>query len=81
MNDEPLEHRERRWTGWGFATVVLLPLLYLLSPPFVAMMMGRDTLESSKWLYDPLRRLGMHCRPFEDAYLWYLSLFPEWIRD
>jgi hypothetical protein len=82
MTDEPQEHRERRRPGWGWVLLLLSPLLYLASLPFVAMITDNNTFNVlRRSVYKPIEALDKISLIFSSMYSWYLNLFPDWIWD
>lgn len=78
MTDEPLKHRERRRPGWGWVMLLLSPLLYLASPPFLAVITDSGTFDMFRIsVYKPIEALEKVSLNFSHAFSWYLNLFPE----
>lgn len=72
MTDEPQEHKEPRRWGWGcVVALLLLPVLYLASPPFVAMIFGKEVFDIAPGFWEPLKWLSRN----SELYLTYLRMF------
>lgn len=74
ITDEPLEQRTPKRLGWGCSVLLLLVLTvaYILSPPFVLWILGREAYRNVVWIYTPLTWLLN-----SDLYKRYLEMFPD----
>lgn len=75
-DSEQLKHRDRPGGGWLVVILVALPLLYVLSPPWVALVLGPAYYEK-QWfetLYLPLILLSEQFRFVNDFYESYFEL-------
>lgn len=71
------EHRERQTGGgWLIVIFVALPLLYVLSPPWVALLLGPNYLDYDWYLpfYSPLVYLSQQFEAVNDFYEWYFRV-------
>ena len=80
--EEPeLVHRERSRGGPILAMgLLLLPVVYILSPPFVYLLVGAPLITDPfcRVIYYPIIYLGQEFPVIHEFYQWYGSLFP-WI--
>lgn len=81
MNDQESElvHRERHKSGPIIAVgLLLLPILYILSPPFIVPLFGPNPIANPvcRTFYYPLIYLSKQFDAINDFYIWYASLFP-----
>jgi hypothetical protein len=80
--EEPgLVHRERSKGGPILAMgLLLLLLLYILSPPFAYLIVGEPLISSPvcRVIYAPIIYLGEEYPVVREFYEWYGSLFP-WV--
>lgn len=76
---EELVHREKSSIGPIVSVgLIFLPILYILSPPFVYAFVSGPNDKVFRTIYWPLIFLSLKFEPIQDFYNWYGELFP-WI--
>lgn len=80
MSDGEPVHRERSKSGPIIVVGLLLflPILYVLSPPFAYLLVGKplDSSPVCRVIYAPLLYLNREYPTVHNFYQWYDSLFP-----
>lgn len=79
-SESELVHRERNRGGGPIVAMglLLIPILYILSPPFIVPLFGSKPTSNPVFttIYYPLIYLSMEYDAVNDFYNWYGSLFP-----